>query len=346
VLTGESVVDLDPEGPDDVAADIELQPTLSIEGTVHCADGDPCVGQIAAIPIGGFEGDFMRIVPDSIGADGRFEISGLLPGSYDLDVRPLKNYVFTDCLLSQRFPGIRAGSKELALVLREEDAVRVEIEVAAKDRAISTVGIVTGIFKPYGIRDPKGHEPGAEHTYSGRNGWPPAATLDFGGQTGDESSEGVTAFLHLGGDLPVSRLQPMNEGWYWFGVDAHDAGGTRFHPCGTGLVYLRPGAYHFKFEVVPEAEIGGTVTGTDVDDLCAALVERDGRPVQVLHTSRHLSEVVELGSRGRFQIQGAPVGEFLLRIGSQAQLRDGEFVHEVPVTVTPGVNPPLQIRVP
>ena len=139
----------------------------------------------------------------------------------------------------------------------------------------------------------------------------------------------------------------MNEGWYFIGIDATDADGQRFHPCGTGLVYLTPGDYQFHFDIVRQARIEGRITNASADnDLWLALVTREGRAVQTLRTTRHLAEVIPVGSGGRFALDGAPVGEFRLRVGTEQQLRGGEFIQEVPVTIAATNNAPLEIRLP
>jgi hypothetical protein len=346
-LVAREVIDVTADSPDEILMQVIAHPALSISGTVHEADGTPCKGRIAAIPSGAFEGNYTRGADVDISGDGAFAFSSLFPGSYDLDVRPIKNYIFTDCLLTQRFRGIAAGSSDVSLVLGDGQAVNVEIEVAAGDGKLAHMGVVTGIHSPTAPRDPSGFAPDLNKKFAGTSGWPPGATLNFGGQTGAVDEQGVTGFLHLAGEVPLHKLKPMNPGWYWLGIDATDAAGQRYHPCGTGLVYLSAGSYHFHFDLVRESHLSGRITNLgDRDDLCVALVTREGRAVQVLRTNRHLDEVVSIGEGGRFDIEGAPVGEFQLRVGSEQQLRRGEFIHELPVTISPDDNPPLVVQLP
>ena len=346
-MIGRQTMEVAPDSPAELLVLVELQPELTISGTAREADGNACKGSIAAIPDGAFEGDYGRGAARTIGVDGHFEIGGLLPGTYDLDVRPGKNYVLTDCLLSQRFSGIAAGRGGVELVLGEDQAVNVVLEVAPSDGVIGAMTVATGRFYPFQPRESASHAPDREKHFTGVSGWPPGATLNFGGQTGDINEEGLTSFLNMGGDVPIHRLKPMNPGWYSIGIDATDAAGQHYHPCGTGLVYLTPGSYHFRFDLVRQTHVEGRILNAEFkDDLCVGLVTRDGRAVQVLRTNRHLDEVVSIGARGRFSIEGAPAGEFRLRFGSERQLRAGEFDHEVPLAISSKENAPVLIQMP
>ena len=80
------------------------------------------------------------------------------------------------------------------------------------------------------------------------------------------------------------------------------------------------------------------------DDLSVGLVTTFGRAVQVARTNLRMDEVVSIGAGGRFDLEGAPVGEFRLRVGSEQQLRAGEFVAELPLTISSGDNAPLELR--
>jgi len=207
--------------------------------------------------------------------------------------------------------------------------------------------LVTGFHHPYLARDPSGRGTDPKARFAGSSGWPRGAILDFGGQTGDTDSEGITGFLHQSVTVPLHTLPPMSPGWYCFGVDALEASGQRFHPCGTGLVYLAPGSYRFHFDVVRQAHVAGRITNLGGrDELCVGLVTPAGRAAQVMRTNLHLDEVVSIGAGGRFELEGAPVGEYRLRVGSEQQLRAGEFVAEVPLTITAGDNAPLEVRLP
>ncbi len=346
-LVGRSVVEFDPAARVDPFFEIVIRPALAISGSVRDADGTPCKGMIVAIPVGAPEGAYSRGAGSPIEEDGRFEIGALVPGEYVLDLRPKKHQIFTDCLLTQRFEGIEAGRSDVHLVLVEDRAVDVEIEVSAADGTPTEMTFVIGMFHPYVARDPSGHVPDAKQKYDGLSGWPSGATLNFGGQTGHVGPDGVTGFLHVYGKLPLHRLAPMSEGWYTLGLDARDANGTRYHACGTGLVYLKPGAYRFHFDLVRESLIEGVITNFDPEvDLALMLVTPDGKPISVQRTSRTLDEVVSIGAAGRFRIEGAPVGEYRLRVGSEPELRRGSFVTEVDLTIGAKDNAPLRLTLP
>jgi RNA polymerase sigma-70 factor (ECF subfamily) len=346
-MVDRQVVTIAPDASEETFVQLRVAPGRSISGRVTNADGTPCSGDIAAIPVGAYEGIYSWGSGPRLDKDGRFEITTLLPGVYDLDVRPEKHYVFTACLLTQRFTGIPAGSAPVDLVLREDHTVNVEIDVSSADERIAGMTVVTGLFYPYAVRDLSGHVPEHARSFPGTSGWPEGAILGMGGQSGASDAEAWTGFLHLRGEVPVHHCKPMNEGWYFIGIDATDADGQRFHPCGTGLVYLTSGDYHFHFDIDRQARVEGRIANADPGaDLCVGLVTRDGRAVQVQRTTRHLAELVPVGSGGRFALDGAPVGEFRLRVGTEQQLRAGEFLQEVPVTVSTTNNTPLAIHLP
>ena len=342
-LIARQVLEVAPDSPDEVLVQVIAEPALTLSGTVHEVDGSPCVGRISAIPVGASESEIVRGAAD-IGADGHFEFAGLLPGSYDLEVWPMKNRFFSDCPLTERFHGFASGSSGVALVLGVVPAVNVEVDVTATDGKLTSMGVVTGVFLPYTPRDPSGHVPDPKQKFTGNAGWPPDATLNFGGQSGAADEQGITSFMQLAGDLPLHKLKPMNPGWYWIGIDGFDAAGERYHPCGTGLVHLTAGSYHFHFDLVRDTHVEGRITNAgERDNICVGLVTREGRAVQVLRTNRHLDEVVSLGEGGRFEIEGAPVGDYVLRVGTEQQLRAGEFIQEVPVTISPKDNAPIVV---
>jgi hypothetical protein len=147
--------------------------------------------------------------------------------------------------------------------------------------------------------------------------------------------------------VPVHELAPMDEGWYTIAVDARDRAGARYHPCGTGLVYLEAGSYRFRFELERTTRVEGRVEGPPgVEDLAVALVERSGEPVQLLRSNRRLDEVVPIGAGGRFALEGAPIGPFTLRVGREEELRAGRSLHAQDVTIEAGENAPVEVRLP
>jgi hypothetical protein len=139
----------------------------------------------------------------------------------------------------------------------------------------------------------------------------------------------------------------MNPGWYVFGVDASDASGERYHPCGTGLVHLTPGAYRFRFDLVRRATIEGTVVGGEPHaELRVGLFESSGDPVQFSLTNRHLGELGTIAEGGRFVMEGVPVGEFHLRVGPEALLRNRGALFDRVVTIAAGKSTPLLVQLP
>jgi RNA polymerase sigma-70 factor (ECF subfamily) len=336
-----------PDAPDDTFVELTVVPGLAISGRVTESDDSPCAGSIAAIPSGSDESQYVSGVAQALDERGQFEITNLLPGTYDLEVQPNRAMEFSGCLQPQRFTGIQAGDTGLGLVLGENHPVNVEVEVKPPDGKLAGMIVVTGIFYPSAPLKAVGEATDHERTFAGTSGWPRGATFGFGGQGWVQDAEGTTDLLLLNGEVPLHRLRPMSEGWYCLGIDAVDTDGLHYHACGTGLLYLRPGNYHFHFDLVRQTSIEGRIPNADPEsDLWVSLVTREGKPVQVQCRSRHMDDFVPVGSSGRFAIDGAPVGEFRLRVGAEQQLRGGEFIQEVPVTIAATNNAPLEIRLP
>jgi hypothetical protein len=346
-MIGTEVIEVDPDSPDEMTLELDLHPALTITGVVREKDGRPCVGRVVAIPQGAPAVEYRIGTGSDIGSDGRFKARGLLPGLYDLEVRPSRNYHNNTCLLSQRFPAVAAGSHDVQLVLGDDETVNVEIEVAASEGQIAKMTVQNGIFYPYKQRETSGHIPDAHQTFSGLSGWPEDALSFVGVPTEPSNLDGTTDFLWSDGSLPLHRLKPMNPGWYRIGIDASDSAGRHYHRCGTGLVFLTPGTYRFHFDLVQESTLEGTIAAsTPPSDPCVALFSLDGKPVEVSQTIRHFGEVMPIGEGGRFWLDGVPVGEFLLRVGPEELLRSGKFIHEQHVTVVAGVNDAVTIALP
>jgi hypothetical protein len=171
-----------------------------------------------------------------------------------------------------------------------------------------------------------------------------------GGQAGTSDGSGRHRFMYHRTAKTVQPPSPgtveVVPGWYWIGVRGwEESFGKPFHPSGAGLVYLEPGEYRFHFELVRTGELRGRVVGSPVEpDLCVALVDERGGPVQTRRRSHTMDTVSPTGADGSFWLQGAPVGAFTLRVGREAELRAGAARHEEPVTVAEGENPPLTLR--
>jgi hypothetical protein len=113
----------------------------------------------------------------------------------------------------------------------------------------------------------------------------------------------------------------------------------------TRLLDVR--TYHFHFDLIRQASLEERIEGANLpQDLCVGLFGPAGKAVQVLRTNRHIGDIVQVAEGGRFSINGAPVGEFQVRVGPESLLRSGRSLHEQTVKIVVGENPRLSIRLP
>jgi hypothetical protein len=322
--------------------ELVLGPTLSIAGHVRHADGTPARGNVRweNAADGGLGTDFPR---ERIEEDGSFEISGLRPGVHTLSVELRDDYFFTWSKNPRRFPGIAAGARNVELVLGEPESVRITI-AATLDGEPVAFDAVLGQHDP-AFERAKELAP-SELTVARLDGWPEPATLAMGGgQAGASDSLGKHRFMYLGraqGD--TFALPEVAPGWYWIGVRGH-VDGKRLHPSGAGLHYFEPGEYAFHFELARAGELRGRIVAPRIaPDLAVALVDAAGKAVQTQRTSSQVDTVSPTGADGSFLLQGAPVGTFTLRVGRESELRGGRAMHSQSVTIEPGGNPVVEVR--
>ena len=112
-------------------------------------------------------------------------------------------------------------------------------------------------------------------------------------------------------------------------------------------MYLKPGAYHFTFETVAKTSVEGQLRMNTPDrSLCVALADESGRLLRVKTDHSTIGTIVPTGADGSFWIEDAPTGRFMLRVGSESELRAGRFRVQRAVELTDRANSPLVIDVP
>jgi hypothetical protein len=139
----------------------------------------------------------------------------------------------------------------------------------------------------------------------------------------------------------------MGPGWYVFGVVPSTRDGERaWAPQATPLAWYERGDYAIDFELVPTTELRGRVLAdARAEHLGVELRSLGGErlPLESLPGFARPAYVLETDALGRFVIRHAPVGAFLLRAGSVAELERGEFRREQRVELAPGDNEPLEL---
>jgi hypothetical protein len=326
----------------DAPIELVLEPVLGIQGTVRRADGRAVAGGVGYRLHGADEWTRIHRGSESIEGDGRFEIEGLLAGSYDLDVRLREDSVFSWSRIPRGFPAIGAGTSGVELVVGEPEVARVEFEATLDGEPVRFDHVLGTIrSRPETVRART--VPPHETTIRRLDGWPLPATLGLlRGEGGTSDAQGDHSFTYLNAEDGPAIVAP---GWLWIGVRGWQASGAMLHPTGLGLVYLEPDAYRFRFELMRTGNLSGRIVGAPIEpDLCVALVDADGGPVQVQRRQWTVDTVSPTGASGAFLLQGAPVGPFTLRVGSEAELRAGLARHAQEVVIAEGENPPLEVR--
>ena len=336
-------------------ADVVIEPGLSISGRLLDARGELVKSagmgssRFWAAPAGSSLFEAQR-AQDEIGFQmddsGVFTLFGLRKGDYDLFVSEEIASFYTWSTFLHRFPGIPAGSQGIELRLPKREEVRVRIRIHGEE--VEGALVLHGRLAP---RDADMAKVAAanEARIAGVEGWPVGATLDFAGVSGDETEEGSWSYGFYGiEDVAEHELQPMESGWYVFGVHSYARKGARsWFPQATEPRWYEPGEYTIDFDVVPTTTIEGRILADATrEHLGIELVtERGARvPLEAKVGSGEPAYVLETDAAGRFVIRHAPVGKFLLRAGNVAELERGRFRSEVSLEVGAGGVSGLEVR--
>jgi hypothetical protein len=68
--------------------------------------------------------------------------------------------------------------------------------------------------------------------------------------------------------------------------------------------------------------------------------------VHLRRNNARLDTVLPIGSNGRFVIDDAPLGRFMLSIGTESELRAGRYRHSQPLEITASEPARLAITLP
>jgi len=188
--------------------------------------------------------------------------------------------------------------------------------------------------------------PGQEHDFRLRDGWPPPAPL---GHRFGAMSTGSAHYRYLDrNDAGSVTTEPLVAGRYWVGVQGWK-GGEALHPVGAGLIELEPGEVRIHFELVRQGTLRGRVHMTPIaSELSIGLRDSDGRLVQTQVVRGGLATmdtVSPTGASGAFLIERAPVGTYDLEVGLPQAIRAGNSQARIEVSILPGDNEPLEIKI-
>ena len=338
-----------------------LAPALTLSGRLVDAGGAP-LAHAAGMP-GGY-----RIAVSEAGAGdpraptrlekltkvhyaegGRFHVSGLLPGAYDLWVAPQIESFYTFSGAQQCFPALAAGSAGLELRVAAPEDVTVHLRTNVDPELARKLVVLHARVTPRGT-PPWSDDTPRELRVAGTSGWPEGALYRFKGCSAhDDAHARYEIGYYDTTDLGEHTLPRLGEGWYVFGVEPRGEQGARpYFPAATGPIYITPGETDIRFELVRRTSVRGTVHGAGTRRLALALLDGDGRriPLEGGPGGSNPRRVLPLASDGAFELLGAPVGSFVLQLGTPLGLSRGDTLREVEVEFGEDGSEPLELFVP
>lgn len=344
-------VELAPGDAETLASlELVLASRHAIRGTVLGRDGVPVArlgmggSRVWAAPAGSAyhgHGAQASAIKDRPGA---FEIAGLEPGRYDVFVSEELEGFYTFENFLHRFPALEPGASPVELRLPERREVRIRVRLAGGEPSGAIV-LHRKLF-PFGAVDAPRAE--AVERVSGAQGWPEETALRFTGIGGSATELGQTSDGLDGFDGREHTLQPLEPGYYVIGVHADGPEGEpEYFPQATRLLRFEEGEHVVEFELLPAATLRGRVVADAAGEfLAVALVDEHGSPMTLapLDGFTHAVRIVDTSASGEFVLHCAPAGSFRLRAGSRAELERGEFRIELPLTLVPGENARVDVR--
>jgi RNA polymerase sigma-70 factor (ECF subfamily) len=332
------------------AIEVVIEPCLSMTGTIRDASGGPFEAEgfgvriWAVAPEMGFDGVGDRVA--SIGADGRFELVGLPPGTYDLLVSEENESFYSFANFVHRFPSIAAGSQNLELRLPPHSEVRIRVRAVGGDVENGVV-LHRKLFpeEPESFAAPRA---GPRIRVTGAAGWPEGTTFDFTGIGGATLDAGTCMDGYDSLEGSEQELQPLEPGWYAIGIHPRDAAGEEtWFPQATELLYFDAGEHVVEFELLRAASLRGSLVGGTPDEfLAVSLVDEHRRPVPLGSFGGRAEPALvhDASASGDFVLRYVPTGRFRLRAGSRAELERGEFRRELALEIQPGENARVELR--
>lgn len=271
-------------------------------------------------------------------SNGEFAVLGLLPGRYDLLVRPSERFG------DEWVRGVEAGREGLEIRLEKDRTVRIIADVSAGDAEVGQLIFLRGHLSPREHARPSGPPLPPTSEWNEFTGWPvrPGGSLTGRMMTSDPLGDVTYVFLSMS-ENPQSFL--VNEGWSWFGAKGRDRAGRMLYPIGTGLVQVAAGEYRLHFNLVACVPLNGRVRAHEGSDYAVALARSNGELLEFDFGQRRMEKIRELGADGSFAFPGVPIGELELRVGTPHQLLAGEAQHRQPLVVTGTDDPFLEIVV-
>ncbi len=336
-----------------LAIELVVQPTLSIDGVVLDAAGQPMASsgfgsRIWVVPAGqAFSKN--RHAQHSVGEGGVFTIAGLAAGPYDLYVsEELEGFYGFENFL-HRFPAVEAGARDVELRLSAKQAVTIRVRVSGGE-APQGVVLHRKLF-PHDAQSLDAPRAAKLTRVSGASGWPAGTSFGFAGIGGASTPSGsfVDGYDGLewlaGGEY---ALQPLEPGWYVIGLHAQGPEGEElWFPQSTPLLYFEPGEHVVEFELLPAGTLRGRVVGATTSEfLATTLADEAGASVPLATLAGYAKPefVHDTSASGNFVLHHAPTGHFRLRAGTRDELARGEFRRELPIVIRSGENPPVEIR--
>jgi RNA polymerase sigma factor (sigma-70 family) len=335
-----------------IELDLVLEPLLEISGRLLDAQGNP----LGRLGLGGVRLWATPSLADSradrddahaeLDPDGRFELSGLARGAWDLHVSEEIQSFYTWESFVHRFPSIEAGSSGVELRLERQAPVRIRIRAHGGEPDGLTV-LHAKLF-PRDASLPRENAPRSIRV-SGVASWPLDAVVDFGGISGASDELGRWSHGFYGTEeVREHALQPFGAGWYVIGVHPYASrGDVRWFPQATKLLWFEPGDHEIDFDLVATTTLAGVVRGAPEDERVAVeLATHAGEriPLERRPGFGRLAAGLEVDARGRFTLRHAPVGRYRLRVGTLAGLARGEARREIEVELSPGAPAPVEVR--
>jgi RNA polymerase sigma-70 factor (ECF subfamily) len=329
---------------------IVLEPLFEISGRVLDPAGIP-------VPLLSFGGARLFIASAgephyASGPFGRFAVHTGSDGAFRVWVPQglFDAFVLKSFGRYQRFPDIPSGSTALELRLRDDaEAGPVNLRVrAAGGTPARYLRFLQARFFPREADSFPKAPASRQIRVTSLAGWPVDAPFDFGGFSGAADALGQWEFgVNQREGVNEIRLPTVETGWYVIGIVTYSDSGNIAFPMATECLWFDAGEYTIDFELVPTTKARGRILADGTREFLAVeLCDSSGRSLPLRAHPGYGTPVrfLETDARGEFLLQDVPVGSFLLRAGTLAELASGTARTELPIELVAGENPPLEIR--